>query len=431
MVVQIRGDAAQERRRLVQLAIEDVDQVAVGHRAVSANSTRRARPLPGARRSVAVAVIGFVSRGGIGRSRRAPKLTRSVSSSRRGIRGDSDLPCSGRPCLLNTKITKGHEGQEELHSCSSCPSWLLRDLRVHAVAVHRRTHGSQGERADGERAERRTFTGTAKKRKPRSGTPSSPRMCSQMGMSARRSVLCTGRARSSVSSMLSVSMPTKTAPSSRRCSAAARVRTGWPLEVRVRAPVRRVAGVDQHRTPLTSMPANAFGRWPGRTRSVARTTTRVEVGQRLQRQLGEVLPVCIAMERAVHVGAGVRDHVDPADVELRPWRIQRARRLAAQEVADDRRGIPLQRHHPVRDRVAEVDQPPALSRIGLHHPAIVFRWINCGWRMIPIGIPRSHAATGSGAMPPTDDDDARPRPTASARPLATRHSAPDAMKAAR
>ncbi len=47
-----------------------------------------------------------------------------------------------------------------------------------------------------------TLTGTAKKRAPPSGSRSSPVMCSTIGISSPRSVECTGRVMSSVSSML-------------------------------------------------------------------------------------------------------------------------------------------------------------------------------------------------------------------------------------
>ena len=50
-----------------------------------------------------------------------------------------------------------------------------------------------------------------------------------------------------------------------------------------------------------------------------------KVGQRFQRQLGQILAIGVAMERAVDIGAGVGDHVDPADLE----RSSRRRNAAA------------------------------------------------------------------------------------------------------
>ena len=51
--------------------------------------------------------------------------------------------------------------------------------------------------------------------------------------------------------------------------------------------------------------------------SHGRRTTSPAVGERVERQLGEILAVGVAVERRIEVGAGVGDHVDPADLEAR------------------------------------------------------------------------------------------------------------------
>jgi hypothetical protein len=47
----------------------------------------------------------------------------------------------------------------------------------------------------------------------------------------------------------------------------------------------------------------------------------VEIGERRQGKFGQVLRVGVAMERAVEVRPGVRDHLDRADEELGPRRM--------------------------------------------------------------------------------------------------------------
>ena len=56
----------------------------------------------------------------------------------------------------------------------------------------------------------------------------------------------------------------------------------------------------------------------------------------MKRERGEVLAVGIAMERAVQIRARVRDHLDLADVELRPRGVVRPRRFTREVVGNDR-----------------------------------------------------------------------------------------------
>src|ERR1035437_9744972 len=62
------------------------------------------------------------------------------------------------------------------------------------------------------------------------------------------------------------------------------------------------------------------------------------------------------MEGAVEVGAGVRDHLDLADLELRAGRIPLPRFFAAQVVTNERGGESLVRHHAVVDGLARADR---------------------------------------------------------------------------
>jgi hypothetical protein len=73
----------------------------------------------------------------------------------------------------------------------------------------------------------------------------------------------------------------------------------------------------------------------------------------------------MAVEGAVHVGAGVRDHRDLADLELGPRRVAGAARGAAELLADPGPGEAGVGGHAVLDLVAEVDANTAVARGGL------------------------------------------------------------------
>src|SRR5688572_23779426 len=60
----------------------------------------------------------------------------------------------------------------------------------------------------------------------------------------------------------------------------------------------------------------------------------VQLRNRFQWQLGEILSVLVTMKRAVDVRACVRDHLDLPDLELGSRRILRTRSLAGHPVAD-------------------------------------------------------------------------------------------------
>src|SRR6476659_11316812 len=63
------------------------------------------------------------------------------------------------------------------------------------------------------------------------------------------------------------------------------------------------------------------------------------------------------MEWRVHVGSGVGDHVDPADLEGRAVVKVRGAAFPLPEVADVRAGKALVGRHAMLDHMAEVDDP--------------------------------------------------------------------------
>jgi hypothetical protein len=151
-----------------------------------------------------------------------------------------------------------------------------------------------------------------------------------------------------------------------------RKEAGWPgqiraafrqirmsIEVRVRPPVPIPTRVKEHgaSADLARGQGNGVDRRSGRR--IDAHDVALQVGDRFERQLGEVLAVLVAMEGTVDVGAGVGDHLDLADLKLGSMRVLRARCLATQPVTDDRCGKALVRDHAVFDDVAHVDQTSA------------------------------------------------------------------------
>ena len=111
----------------------------------------------------------------------------------------------------------------------------------------------------------------------------------------------------------------------------------------------------------TALPPSVAARRTRRGRSrgrppAPRITTASRPASELQRQRRQILPVGVAVERRVEVGAGVRHHLDLADLELDAGRVPPARGLPAQEVADDRPRQAGVGRHAVLDGVAEIDE---------------------------------------------------------------------------
>src|SRR5687767_11572180 len=83
------------------------------------------------------------------------------------------------------------------------------------------------------------------------------------------------------------------------------------------------------------------------------------------------------MEWAVDIRASVRDHLDLANLKLRSFRVTGARSLAAEIIANDRRGEPFVGNHPVLDGVAQIDEAAG-------------RFRHAGWGIVgqPLWLPQ-------------------------------------------
>jgi hypothetical protein len=96
---------------------------------------------------------------------------------------------------------------------------------------------------------------------------------------------------------------------------------------------------------------------------------RGQVGDRRQRQVGEVGAAGEAVVRAVDVRAGVADHADPVDGELDPGCVVGAGRLPGQVRGDLGTGQPRVRRHAGGDDVVEVHQSGVAGCGGRRNPA--------------------------------------------------------------
>ena len=116
-------------------------------------------------------------------------------------------------------------------------------------------------------------------------------------------------------------------------------------EIGVGPPMPVPAGVDQHRLALDVEALEARG---VDREAVLPRLADDDPGQSrraIEREAGKVLAIGIAVERAVEIGAGVGDHVDPADLEGRAVVVIGGRSLALPEVADVRPGQALVGRH--------------------------------------------------------------------------------------
>ncbi len=174
-----------------------------------------------------------------------------------------------------------------------------------------------------------TFGGTAVKRKPLSGSRSSPVICSQIGMSgAEQARVHRPRADMHIVDIVAVDADQR------------RAMLGQPVAPRRRSETdgrrnrRRSANAGPSRCG-PAPPCRATSRPSKSAASIARPCSirpadddPGQVRQRFEPQAGEILAVGVAVERAVEIGAGVGDHVDPADLEARAVVVVRRRCLA-------------------------------------------------------------------------------------------------------
>ena len=206
----------------------------------------------------------------------------------------------------------------------------------------------------------RTFTGTAKKRKPVRRQRSQVReVLDDRDARGEERRVHRPRAVLGVVDVQRVDADEATPRAAPARAPAPRRGTGCPSAVARRAEVARPAGAEQHRAAAQRRAAAAprvrcDARPPARRRPRP-ADRRASRGARPARSgaVGE------AVGRRIDVGAGVGDHLDPADLELGALRVALARRLAAEVVGDDRRRQTRIGHQAVFHRVAEVDEAGA------------------------------------------------------------------------
>src|SRR5438034_1230385 len=128
-----------------------------------------------------------------------------------------------------------------------------------------------------------------------------------------------------------------------------------PLPVALGAPVAVPASVNQHGLPTHLDPPEDIG--VDRPSPIgAVNDNSVKVRHRLKRIAGDVLPLCVAVEGSVDVGPRVREQIDHPELEGRAGRIAGVGGLAAEPVADLRRGEAGIGDHPVLDLVTQIDE---------------------------------------------------------------------------
>ena len=171
-------------------------------------------------------------------------------------------------------------------------------------------------------------------------------------------------------------------------------------EVLVGPPVPVPAGVDEHRlAPAVIRQQQAAVDGPGSLRHIH--PDAVQLGQLVQRQLGQIVGVGIAMERAVQVRARVATEGDLADLESD---------LGLEGGADDRanRVRPDLRHrqagigdHPVLDHVAEIGpaQHAASGRLFRRAVTVVSRAVTVVSRDRQICVSRQVRPRWPGLVP--------------------------------
>jgi hypothetical protein len=128
------------------------------------------------------------------------------------------------------------------------------------------------------------------------------------------------------------------------------------FEILIGAPMRVPAGVKENRLVFQRREVE-WQAIDGALAPFSRADDHaVEIRQRFQFQLREIVAMSITMERTVDIRARVRDHLDLADLEFGSGCVLGARSFATQVIANDRHGQAFVSYHPVLDGVTEVDQ---------------------------------------------------------------------------
>ncbi len=197
--------------------------------------------------------------------------------------------------------------------------------------------------------------GTAKKRQPVAGRAPRPVRCSTSGMPAPRIAVWAGRCGSVSESTLSESMPMSAGSGIDEPRRGGGGQERVVAEVGLRAPMLVPAGGDEHGSTADIDAFEGLRPDGSLRRATAVDEDALEVDDALQGQVGQVLAAGKSMRRRVDVGPGVRDEIDPPDLERRAGRVPGRRRLVRQERRDRRGRDARMGRHPVDDLVAQVD----------------------------------------------------------------------------
>src|SRR4051794_28544824 len=96
------------------------------------------------------------------------------------------------------------------------------------------------------------------------------------------------------------------------------------FEILIRAPVHVPTGMDEESFAAQRAEIDFEGLNRAARALCLAGDDAIEIRQRLELKLGQVFAVCVTVKRAVEIRAGIRDHVDPADLEFCPARVTRA-----------------------------------------------------------------------------------------------------------
>ena len=235
------------------------------------------------------------------------------------------------------------------------PIWSRSRIRCRGTTSRlERADRSEAKARTGQVPKPATLAGTAEKRNPCRARGETAEMLDDRDLGAQQ------RRMHRAGEVLDVVDVERVDPDQRRArltrySAASPVRKGIARRGSAACPSARPSRCG----PAPPCPAGRAPRThPARCRGLGRAPDHdgLQIGQRLERQLRQVLAVGVAVERRVDVGAGVGHHLDLADLELDPGGVARARGLPAQEVADDRPREAGVGRHAVLDGVAEIQE---------------------------------------------------------------------------
>ncbi len=128
------------------------------------------------------------------------------------------------------------------------------------------------------------------------------------------------------------------------------------LEIPVGSPMLIPTRVNQHGSALYFQTFEITGLDRSLLLALSSEQHAIQVRDRLQFKLRQIISLRVTMKRSIELSAGIRHHFDLADLKFRAFAVVLPRLFPAQKITNNRRGQAFVSDEAVLDRVTEIDE---------------------------------------------------------------------------